>query len=501
MQATGRIMHRKASFWVVGIKVFFLWTMSSLFPTELWSQYTMLHQQHETFAEAHFQNKLVKHNDIVALVERYSTIPGCTVRQIGNSYEGRSIHAIQVGSGKRNVMLWTQMHGDEPTATLAVFDILRFLLANDSLNAYRKLILDELSITIIPMLNPDGAAVFNRRNAQDIDINRDALDKNTPEAAILWQMAQELKPVFGFNLHDQSPYYSVGDSGVQTRIAFLAPAYMPFKDSLNDNRANAMRLISLMNKRLQQIIPGQVARFNDTYEPRAFGDQFQATGISTVLVESGGSLSEVSKQYNRKLHFTLLLDALHSIASKSYLYEGLQGYFDIPNNRRNAFDVILRNVLVKEGRKSEKQHVAINHAEFYFSDYSRAYSMPLIADFGSLPGLIGFKEMDMEGVELKPGRILSESVSISSKTIAQLLEEGYTAVEVKSEREYAQWKDLPLTLLYFPAGLKKGRVNRPFDFFYEKDGIRYIFINGAFHKRDEWLGLYGHFRLKEFYLP
>jgi hypothetical protein len=500
MQVPGWINHLKASFWVFSLKVFFLWTLGIALPTELCSQYTWLLNQHEAFTESHFQNKLVKHHDIVALVDRYNAMPGCTVRQIGTSFEGRSIHAIQVGSGRRNVMLWTQMHGDEPTATLAVFDILRFLLANDSLNAYRKLILEELSITIIPMLNPDGATVYKRRNAQDIDINRDALDKNTPEAAILWKMAEELKPVFGFNLHDQSPYYSVGDAGVQTRIAFLAPAYMPFKDSLNDNRANAMRLISLMNQRLQQIIPGQIARFNDTYEPRAFGDQFQAAGISTVLVESGGSMSESSKQYNRKLHFTLLVDALHTIASKSYLYEGLQGYFDIPNNRRNAFDVILRNVLVKEGRRSEKQHVAINHAEFYFSDYSRAYSMPLVADIGSLTGLIGFKEVDLEGVDIRPGRMLSNPV-LSSKTIAQLVQEGYTAVEVKSEVEYAQWKNLPLTLLYFPVGLKKGRVNRPFDFFYEKDGSRYIFINGSIHNLDEWLSLYGHFRLKEFYFP
>ena len=42
-----------------------------------------------------------------------------------------------------------------------------------------------LTIRAIPMLNPDGAEVFRRRNAQNIDINRDTINLETPEANIL----------------------------------------------------------------------------------------------------------------------------------------------------------------------------------------------------------------------------------------------------------------------------------------------------------------------------
>ena len=42
-------------------------------------------------------------------------------------------------------------------------------------------ILSSLTLYVVPMLNPDGAERFQRRNAQSIDINRDALRLQTPE--------------------------------------------------------------------------------------------------------------------------------------------------------------------------------------------------------------------------------------------------------------------------------------------------------------------------------
>jgi hypothetical protein len=458
------------------------------------SELLALHPQYKEF---HLSNKLFKHTDIQYLVDKYAILPGVKSQLIGHSFEGRSIHILEIGSGKRNVMLWTQMHGDEPTATMAVFDILQFLTKSDSFDAYRNKILSELTIYVIPMLNPDGAEIFKRRNAQDIDLNRDALDKKSLEATLLWKMADSIKPVFGFNLHDQSPYYTVGESGKQTRIAFLAPAYMSFKDSLNDNRANAMRLIAKLDKSLQEVIPGEVARFNDTYEPRAFGDQFQASGMSTVLIESGGNLTDSSKQYNRSLHFALLLEGFNQIASKGYLYEGLQAYFDIPSNRRNAFDVILRNVSID---KSNKGHLAFNNTEFYTYDYLHAYSIPIAVDMGELEGKMGFEERDMNGVPWIAGKVLTKPLS-EKRTIKQLIKAGFTAIQVNSEKELLEWSNVPFTLHYFPLGLKKGRVNRPLDFFFQENGINYIFLNGQFHKLDEFLMLHGDKKLTDFQTP
>ena len=72
------------------------------------------------------------------------------------------------------------------------------------------------------MLNPDGAERYARRNAQAIDVNRDALDLATPEGRLLKAVRDRFQPELGFNLHDQNRRTTVGDTGVLASIALLA---------------------------------------------------------------------------------------------------------------------------------------------------------------------------------------------------------------------------------------------------------------------------------------
>ena len=55
-------------------------------------------------------------------------------------------------------------------------------------------ILSSLTLYVVPMLNPDGAERFQRRNAQGIDINRDALSLQTPEGQAAEAAARPLQP-------------------------------------------------------------------------------------------------------------------------------------------------------------------------------------------------------------------------------------------------------------------------------------------------------------------
>ena len=49
-----------------------------------------------------------------------------------------------------------------------------------------------------------------------------------------------------------------------------------------------MRIIAKMNQIIQGYARGQVGRYNDEFEPRAFGDNMQKWGTSTILIETGG---------------------------------------------------------------------------------------------------------------------------------------------------------------------------------------------------------------------
>ncbi len=254
-----------------------------------------LFESYETYKEDSLKIRRFKHSDIQPLIERIGSEKDFKVRVLGKSIEGRNISMISVGTGATNVLLWSQMHGDESTATMAIFDILNYIKRN-------KTILNHLSVHFIPMLNPDGAEKFTRRNSIGIDINRDALRLQSPESKILKAARDSLDADFGFNLHDQSKYYNAEKTEKPATISYLAPAY-DYDKNINTTRANAMRIIAQMNEIIQHYAPGQVGRYSDDFEPRAFGDNIQKWGTSTVLIESGGFKNDPEKQFIRKLNF------------------------------------------------------------------------------------------------------------------------------------------------------------------------------------------------------
>ena len=118
-------------------------------------------------------------------------------------------------------MLWSQMHGDEPSATPALARR-RLHAAGAATRPSTRLILERLTLLLVPMLNPDGAERYERRNAQAIDINRDALQLATPEGQLLKRLRDRFQPELGFNLHDQNRRTTVGETGVLATIALLA---------------------------------------------------------------------------------------------------------------------------------------------------------------------------------------------------------------------------------------------------------------------------------------
>src|SRR5690606_25111024 len=146
--------------------------------------------------------------------------------------------------------------------------------------------------------------------------NRDARAGETAEGRILIEAARTVQPDYGFNLHDMNIYYNVPDTPNPVTIALLAPAYNE-KREINEVRGDAMKIAAGINRILQGYIPNGVAKYDDTYSPRAFGDNFQSWGVSTVLIESGGYPGDPEKQFIRKLNFIVMLNSLIEIAQGS----------------------------------------------------------------------------------------------------------------------------------------------------------------------------------------
>lgn len=287
-----------------------------------------------------------KHGEISLLIESLVRQSNnlMRLRELGHSMEGRTINLLFCGTGARKILLWSQMHGDESTATLALMDIFNFLAHYPSEEKWVPEMLRECSLFFIPMLNPDGAERMQRRTAVDIDMNRDAKALATPEAQILRDAQRTIGPLFGFNLHDQE-LGSVGTSNAVTALALLAPAV----DEARRNprvRLRAMRVAALIARSLSQFIKGHLAQYDDAFEQRAFGDSMQGWGTSTVLIESGHWPKDPEKTFIRKLNFVAILSALRAISNYSYQDVDLDWYTELPQNGKKMYDVIIRDVIL-----------------------------------------------------------------------------------------------------------------------------------------------------------
>lgn len=353
---------------------------------------------HDFFREKTLKNRRFKHHDIQPL------IAGCGFKNesVGCSFEGRDIRKITAGSGKTKILLWSQMHGDEATATMAIFDILNFLRSGEpEFASLRETILSGLELHFVPMLNPDGAERFQRRTAQEIDMNRDARALQCPESRILKGLVFDLRPAFAFNLHDQQVYYAVGDTPVQTTVAFLATAYDPERQ-WNGVRTRSMQVICKMNEELQQIIPGRVARFSDEFEPRAFGDNIQQWGSSLILVESGSYPQDPEKQYVRALNFHAILQALYAIAQESYTGYRLEEYEAIPVNNRVFLDLKISNVTIPHPMGNYTADLGILRTEKNTRGAKNFTVDSVIEEIGDLSVFPGIDEWDAGGGKLRP---------------------------------------------------------------------------------------------------
>ena len=251
------------------------------------------------------------------------------------------------------------MHGDEPSATPALLDLVSTLLSVDA--PEQRLILERLTLLVVPMLNPDGASRYVRRNSQAIDINRDALHLATPEGRLLKGLRDRFEPELGFNLHDQNRRTTVAETGVLATIALLAVSG-DAQGTLTPGRARAKRVCAAVARTLAPFVPGGIARYDEDWNPRAFGDNLTAWGTPVVLIESGALPPGRSYADLTRLNYVALLTALHGLATDDLagedasLYEGLA---------RNA-DGRYVDVLLEGGRVLQPPGVEPYRADLAF---------------------------------------------------------------------------------------------------------------------------------------
>ncbi len=449
---------------------------------EIFSLISALETSYAKYFTEELGDKRFKHRQIIPLINSLSENPLFVVEKLGESAEKRKIFLIKYGNGSRNILIWSQMHGNEPTGTMALFDLFNFLERNSD-QEYIKRWRSEFSFHFIPMLNPDGVELFQRRNALHIDINRDALALQTPEARILSDYRNKISPRWAFNLHDQDAHYSVGFSNKPACISLLAPSYNMAED-INDNRRDTMLLLGSAAKLISGFIPGMIGRYWSTYSARCFGDHFQSLGTNTLLIESGVYPYESNKETPRKMNFLLLLASFELLSQKYYQGESLQTYLDIPENKKNFYDLIIENVQIKIKGRIINCDLAINKDEKNIQSASDYIITSEIADMGDLSTEYAFARYNAQGMEVSPGLLLPEVYPSAQIDIPHFelsnFRKGYLYLPIKNHQANTKYPETKLIVV--PEQFQAPQIIKPgisATFYLHKDGrTRVVVANG-----------------------
>lgn len=325
---------------------------------------------------------------------------------LGKSINNKPVYYFKVGSGDKKVLIWSQMHGNESTSTRALFDALSYFKKLD------KKTLLKLSLHIVPILNPDGATKYTRENANNIDLNRDALSLTQKESIILRNLYDKINPDFCFNLHDQRSIYSVSDTKKPSILSFLSPS-ADINKAETGSRLISMKIISSIAYSLSELIPGHFSRYNDDFNENCVGDTFQSLKTPTILFESGHFKNDYVRENTRKYMSYAIISALNSIAYNQYKKFDYKDYYLIPENTSCLTDILLRNVKVVFEGNTFRTNISIMYKEVLDVKSNEIKFDPFIDKKGDLKNMFGHLDLDFKKHK--------KTFNINTNTITELM--------------------------------------------------------------------------------
>lgn len=334
-----------------------------------------------------FQNRYILPQNLFSYLEDHY---GDFIRKIGESTLGKPIYMFSKGNGEIKVLAWSQMHGNESNSTLSMLDLLYSLEKNPDLET----IWDKISLDFIFMLNPDGSEAWTRRNAFDIDPNRDFLQSASVEMQILKRVASSKNYDYGLNLHEQRTIFST-DYQHPATLSFLAPS-QDVERTLTENRKKSMAIIADIYRELKSEMPNHIGRYTDEFYPTSSGDNFMKAGLPVILFEGGYYENDYKREKTREYYTKALFVALKSMGERAGDIVGFEEYFDIPENKTSHFDIIYRNVKLNTDFECVLD-VAVQYKEVLDKEKNEIDFVPYVAEVGDLSRKKGWEEIDCTG--------------------------------------------------------------------------------------------------------
>lgn len=323
---------------------------------------------------------------------------------IGTSVLKRSIYGLKVGSGKVKVLAWSQMHGNESSTTRAICELLK--------RSDLERVLENIQLYIIPILNPDGAENWTRVNANNVDLNRDAVLLSQPESIVLRKVFDDFQPHYCFNLHGQRSIYGSKNGSIPAQLSFLAPAGDEEK-SISLARVKAMHIINSINTDLNHQVNGIIGRYDDDFNMNCVGDYMMSTQVPTILFEAGHSGDDYSRDEVSMLVYKALQIALKSVFTSHLIDVAVvNAYESIPEMSKAYVDIWVKNYTSPTGVKDLciQYHEQVKDGELYF--------IPILIGVNREDVLNGHRIIDLsEDGNFKDDLIVEANYEIHSESL------------------------------------------------------------------------------------
>ena len=153
--------------------------------------------------------KITSHTELLQFIKEVDDKSDLIKSEVlTKSVEGRELYAIyfsKVGFGKDEskikVLIFAQQHGNEQSGKEGAL-----LLINELLKPENQSLFDKIDFALVPQMNPDGSEKNQRRNGNNIDLNRNHLILTEPETIGLHNLFNKYLFEVTMDVHEYAPY-------------------------------------------------------------------------------------------------------------------------------------------------------------------------------------------------------------------------------------------------------------------------------------------------------
>lgn len=280
----------------------------------------------------------------LARIERRSR-GAVSVDVVGRSNEGREIYLAKAGTGDRTLLHVAQQHGNEPLGAEAALELLQRVAAGGSeVEAW----LEEVTLLVMPRVNPDGAERFQRYN-HDPDCDGDVYDGRycregvgfdinryhspsvplgvnpVPEAVAVQQVFAAYQPDLLVDYHHQGSYASEDGDMITTSV------FWPIADGVPPGAVELSKQTAVtMYDTLEHYGFAEVSQYPGSDFDGIFRNAYGLRGAGSVLVELRGGIGQKSSGKLIRTAYASMFAVLESYAEGSLTQTDAQRADEIP---------------------------------------------------------------------------------------------------------------------------------------------------------------------------